>query len=258
MPLDPSQEYDIGTVLETVIDKDSLSEYKAEFGRTVFCGYARLDGWSIGVVANRKEHSREPGKPVEFGGVIYPESADKAARFIMDCNQNHLPIVFFHDVNGFMVGRDAEIAGIIKSGAKLVNVVSNSVVPKITVIIGGSYGAGHYALCGKAYDPRLVLAWPSCRYAVMGGDQAAKTLLDLKIRQLKARGEPLDEAKKGELLSDIRGRYTEQMDVRYAAARLWVDKIIRPDETREALKMALAAVACNPEIPEFKTGVLQV
>ena len=258
MPLDPSEEYDIRNLLETVIDENSLSEYKAEYGRTLLCGYARLDGWSVGIVANQKLHMRESGKPFQVGGVIYPESADKAARFIMDCNQNHVPILFFHDVNGFMVGREAEIAGIIKSGAKLVNVVANSVVPKITVLMGGSYGAGHYALCGKAYDPRLVLAWPSCRYAVMGGEQAAKTLLDLKLRQLKGQKKQIDETEKEKLLDDIRGRYSEQLDIRYAAARLWVDGIISPSETREALKVALEVAGYNPYIPEFKTGVLQV
>jgi len=258
MPLDPSDEYDIREILGTIVDEGSLSEYKAEYGRTVLCAYAKLDGKTIGIVANQKEHIKEPGQPIQVGGVIYTESADKAARFVMDCNQNRIPLVFFHDVNGFMVGRDAEISGIIKSGAKLVNVVSNSVVPKITVIIGGSYGAGHYALCGKAYDPRFVFAWPTCRYAVMGGEQAAKTLLDLKIRQLEAKGEGIDKQMKEELLADIRGRYSKQLDVRYAAARLWVDRIIRPSETREALQMALEVAGLNPEIPEFKTGVLQV
>jgi acetyl-CoA carboxylase carboxyltransferase component len=176
----------------------------------------------------------------------------------MDCNQNRVPILFFHDVNGFMVGREAEIEGIIKSGAKLVNVVSNSVVPKITVIMAGSYGAGHYALCGKAYDPRFVFAWPSCRYAVMGGEQAAKTLLDLKVRQLKGQGKTIDDKMKEQLLADIRDRYSEQLDVRYAAARLWIDKIVRPHETRLALQTALEVAEHNPEMPDFKTGVLQV
>lgn len=258
MPVDPSMEYDVRTILETVIDGESFTEYKAEYGRTIVCGYARVAGLSIGIVANQKTHVRPAGKSIEVGGVIYPESADKAARFIMDCNQNRLPLVFFQDVNGFMVGRDAEISGIIRSGAKLVNVVANSVVPKITIVIGGSFGAGNYALCGKAYDPRFIFAWPTCRYAVMGGEQAAKTLLDLRVRQLKKEGKKIDAEARNSLLEEIQSRYGEQLDPRYAAARLWVDRIIEPHQTREALRVALEAVSCNPRLPEFRTGVLQV
>jgi acetyl-CoA carboxylase carboxyltransferase component len=258
MPLDPSAEYDVRDLLECIVDQGSFSEYKAEYGRTIVCGNARLDGWSVGIVANQKLHIREPQRPIQVGGVIYPESADKAARFVMDCNQSRIPLIFFHDVNGFMVGRQAEIDGIIKSGAKLVNVVSNSVVPKITVLMGGSYGAGHYALCGKAYDPRLILAWPSCRYAVMGGEQAARTLLDLKLRQLDKLKRKITTQERETISADIRSRYAEQLDIRYAAARLWVDKIVAPGETRNALRVALATVGLNPDIPAFKTGVLQV
>ncbi len=257
MPLAP-QEYSVREIFKCVFDDGELLEYKAEYGKTLVCGYARVGGFSVGVVANAKTHVREPGKPFEVGGVIYTESADKAARFIMDCNQNHLPLIFFQDVNGFMVGRRAEVSGIIKSGAKMVNAVANSVVPKITVILGGSYGAGNYALCGKAYDPRLILAWPTCRYAVMGADQAARTLADLRIRQLKREGKEIDEQVRQEILRGVKETYTEQTDPRYGAARLWLDKIIEPHRTREWLILALEAASLNPRIPEFKTGVLQV
>jgi 3-methylcrotonyl-CoA carboxylase beta subunit len=258
MPLDGSQEYDMREILRCFVDGGEMIEYKAEYGKTVLCAYARICGWAVGLVANQKQHVREPGKPYEVGGVIYTESADKAARFIMDCNQNRLPLLFFHDVNGFMVGRAAEISGIIKSGAKLVNAVSNSVVPKITVIVGGSYGAGHYALCGKAYDPRFIFAWPTCRYAVMGGDQAARTLLDLRVRQLEKEGRRLSDEDRDKLLEEIRLKYEQELDPRHAAARLWVDALLEPHQTREALGLALQVAALNPALPEFKTGVLQV
>jgi acetyl-CoA carboxylase carboxyltransferase component len=194
---------------------------------------------------------------MEFGGVIYTESAEKAARFIMDCNQNLIPLVFLHDVNGFMVGKDAEWSGIIKAGAKMVNAVSNSVVPKITVIVGGSFGAGHYAMCGKAYDPRFVFAWPTARYAVMSGDAAASTLVEIKIRQLERGGKKLSEEEKKELCESVKKTYDQQTDPRYGAARLWIDKIIDPIETRDAITQALEAAALNPDVPEFKVGVLQ-
>ncbi len=258
MPLDPSQEYDVRQIFECIFDDDELVEYKAERGKTLLCGYARLGGWSVGVVANQKQHVREPERPFEFGGVIYTESADKAARFVLDCNQSRIPLLFFQDVNGFMVGKEAELSGIIKSGAKLVNAVANSVVPKITVITGGSYGAGNYALCGKAYDPRFLFAWPTSRYAVMGAEQAARTLLDLRVRQLQKEGSEIDDQAREELRQKIEKNYTGQMDPRYAAARLWVDAIIEPHRTREALKLALEIASLNPDIPPFKTGVLQV
>ncbi len=257
-PARAGAEYDVRTIVECLVDAGSMDEYKADFGRTLVCAFARIDGWAVGIVANQKMHRREPGKPFELGGVIYPDSADKAARFVMDCNQNRLPLIFLHDVNGFMVGRDAEIAGIIRSGAKLVNAMSNSVVPKITVLLGGSYGAGHYALCGKAFGPRFIFAWPTARYAVMGGDQAARTLLDLKLAQLKKAGKPIDAENERALLDDIRAKYGEQSDPLYAAARLWVDAIIEPEETRAWLSLALEAAAQNDRIAEFKTGVLQV
>jgi acetyl-CoA carboxylase carboxyltransferase component len=258
MPLDPSQEYDMLEIFECLFDQGQLTQYKAEYGRTLICGYARLDGWSVGVVANRKVHVRPPGERYEVGGVIYAESADKAARFVMDCNQSQIPLIFFQDVSGFMVGREAEVSGIIKSGAKLVNVVANSVVPKITVIVGGSFGAGNYALCGKAFDPRFIFGWPTCRYAVMGGEQAAKTMVDLKIRQLDKLGEEIPEEIRRELSSSIKANYADQMDPRYAAARGWIDRIILPHQTREALALSLAIAALNPHLGEFKTGVLQV
>jgi acetyl-CoA carboxylase carboxyltransferase component len=258
MPLDPSQEYDLLKIFQCIFDNSEFMEYKAEYGKTLICGYARLAGWSVGVVANRKQHIKRPDGPFEVGGVIYRESADKAARFVMDCNQSRTPLLFFQDVSGFMVGREAEISGIIKSGAKLVNVVANSVVPKITVIIGGSYGAGNYALCGKAYDPRFIFAWPTCRYAVMGGQQAAKTLLELKVRQMEKKGQEITEEARQQLLESIQATYDHQLDPRYGAARLWVDRIIQPHQTREALQLSLEVAALNPQIPEFKTGVLQV
>jgi acetyl-CoA carboxylase carboxyltransferase component len=256
-----SRPYDMKEILARIIDGSRFDEYKPEYGKTLICGYGRIGGFAVGIVANQKLHAQatdhEGKKRVEFGGVIYTESAEKAARFIMDCNQNLIPLIFFHDVNGFMVGRDAEWSGIIKAGAKLVNAVSNSVVPKITVIIGGSFGAGHYAMCGKAYDPRFVFAWPTARYAVMGGDAAAGTLVEIKIRQLERGGKKLSEAERKELFESTKRTYDEQTDPRYGAARLWIDNIIDPIETREAVTQALEAAALNPDVPEFKVGVLQ-
>jgi len=257
----PARPYDIKEILARIVDASQFDEYKPEYGKTVICGYARIGGFAVGIVANQKLHAQqtdhEGHKRVEFGGVIYTESAEKAARFIMDCNQNLIPLIFFHDVNGFMVGRDAEWSGIIKAGAKMVNAVSNSVVPKITVIVGGSFGAGHYAMCGKAYDPRFVFAWPTARYAVMSGDSAAGTLVEIKIKQLERSGKKLSEEEKKELYESVKRTYDEQTDPRYGAARLWIDKIIDPIETRDAITQALEAAALNPDVPEFKVGVLQ-
>jgi 3-methylcrotonyl-CoA carboxylase beta subunit len=256
-----SRPYDMKEVLARIVDGSRFDEYKPEYGKTLICGYGRIGGFAVGIVANQKLHAQatdhEGKKRVEFGGVIYTESAEKAARFIMDCNQNLIPLIFFHDVNGFMVGRDAEWSGIIKAGAKLVNAVSNSVVPKITVIVGGSFGAGHYAMCGKAYDPRFVFAWPTARYAVMGGDAAAGTLVEIKIRQLERGGKKLSEAERKELFESTKRTYDEQTDPRYGAARLWIDHIIDPVETRDAVTQALEAAALNPDVAEFKVGVLQ-
>jgi 3-methylcrotonyl-CoA carboxylase beta subunit len=257
----PARPYDMKEVLARVVDAGRFDEYKPEYGKTIICGYARIGGFAVGIVANQKMHAQqtdhEGHKRLEFGGVIYTESAEKAARFIMDCNQNLIPLIFFHDVNGFMVGRDAEWSGIIKAGAKMVNAVSNSVVPKITVIVGGSFGAGHYAMCGKAYDPRFVFAWPSARYAVMSGDSAAGTLVEIKLKQLERSGKKLSEEEKKELYESVKSTYDEQTDPRYGAARLWIDKIIDPVETREAIVQALEAAALNPDVAEFKVGVLQ-
>ncbi len=259
---DPAKQYDMREVLARIIDGNRFEEYRAEYGMTLLCGYARIGGFAVGIVANQKKHVQTQAphtgeRRVEFGGVIYTESAEKAARFIMDCNQNLVPLVFLHDVNGFMVGKEAEWSGIIRAGAKMVNAVANSVVPKIAVICGGSFGAGHYAMCGKAYDPRFIFAWPSARYAVMSGDSAAGTLVEIKIKQLEREGKKLTEKEKKELHESVRKTYEHQTDPRYAAARLWVDAIIDPAQTREALIWALEAASLNPETREFKTGVLQ-
>jgi 3-methylcrotonyl-CoA carboxylase beta subunit len=257
----PGRPYDMKEIIARIVDGSRFDEYKPEYGKTLVCGYARIGGFAVGVVANQKLHAQatdhEGHKRMEFGGVIYTESAEKAARFIMDCNQNLIPLVFFHDVNGFMVGRDAEWSGIIKAGAKMVNAVSNSVVPKITVILGGSFGAGHYAMCGKAYDPRFLFAWPTARYAVMSGDSAASVLVEIKLKQLERGGKKLGEDEKKELYEATKRTYDEQTDPRYGAARLWIDKIIDPAETRDAITQALEAAALNPDVPEFKVGVLQ-
>jgi 3-methylcrotonyl-CoA carboxylase beta subunit len=259
---DPARQYDMHEVIARIVDSGQFEEYRAEYGKTVLCGYARVGGWAVGIVANNKKHvptidAATGERRIEFGGVIYTESAEKAARFIMDCNQNLVPLIFLHDVNGFMVGKEAEWSGIIRAGAKMVNAVSNSVVPKITVICGGSFGAGHYAMCGKAYDPRFIFAWPTARYAVMSGDSAASTLVEIKIKQLEREGKKLSEQEKKELYESIRATYEHQTDPRYAAARLWVDAIIDPAQTRDALIWALETAALNPEVGDFKTGVLQ-
>ncbi len=253
--------YDMHEVIARIVDRSEFDEYRPDYGRTLICGYARIGGTAVGIVANQKtpqhQTSHTGEKRVEFGGVIYAESADKAARFIMDCNQNLVPLIFLHDVNGFMVGRDAEWSGIIRSGAKMVTAVSNSVVPKISVIIGGSFGAGNYAMCGKAYDPRFIFAWPTARYAVMSGASAANTLVEIKLRQLEREGKKLSEQEKQDLLASIKATYEEQTDCRYAAARLWVDSILDPAKTREALMLALESVSLNPEVPKFNAGILQ-
>jgi acetyl-CoA carboxylase carboxyltransferase component len=259
---DPARPYDMKEIIARIVDGSRFDEYKAEYGKTLICGYARIGGFAVGIVANQAlkvdQTDRHAGeKRIEFPKVIYTESSEKAARFIMDCNQNLVPLVFLHDVNGFMVGRDAEWSGIIKAGAKMVNAVSNSVVPKIAVIIGGSFGAGHYAMCGKAYDPRFLFAWPTARYAVMSGAAAASTLVEIKIKQLERGGKKLSDQDKQELFNSVKATYERQTDPRYGAARLWIDKIIDPLETRQALITALEAASLNPEVKEFKVGVLQ-
>jgi 3-methylcrotonyl-CoA carboxylase beta subunit len=255
---DPRKEYDIREVLSCLLDAGPFDEYKAEFGQTLVCGYGRLGGVAVGIVANQRQRCKPATGPLQYGGVIYVDSADKAARFIMDCNQSRVPLIFLQDVNGFMVGRDSEQAGIIRAGAKLVNVIANSVVPKLTVILGGSYGAGNYALCGKAFDPRFLFAWPTAKYAVMGGEQAAETLLDITIGNLRRRGHEPDAAELEELRRKVESSYQDQTDVRYAAARLWVDGIIEPAATRATLLEALAVATRFDAGRDFKTGVLQV
>lgn len=259
---DPAKQYDMREIIARIVDGGRFEEYRAEYGKTVLCGYARIGGWAVGIVANQKMHvpTTDPAtgqRRIEFGGVIYTESAEKAARFILDCNQNLVPLVFLHDVNGFMVGKEAEWSGIIRAGAKMVNAVANSVVPKITVILGGSFGAGHYAMCGKAYDPRFIFAWPTARYAVMSGDSAAGTLVEIKVKQLEREGKKLSAKELEQLHESVRATYEHQTDPRYAAARLWVDAILDPAHTREALIWSLDAAALNPDLREFKTGVLQ-
>lgn len=253
--------YDMREVIARFVDRSEFDEYRPDYGRTLVCGYARVGGFAVGIVANQKlsqpQTSPSGEKRMEFGGVIYAESADKTARFIMDCNQNLVPLIFLHDVNGFMVGRDAEWSGIIRAGAKMVTAVANSTVPKITVIVGGSFGAGNYAMCGKAYDPRFIFAWPTARYAVMSGASAANTLVEIRVRQLERGGKKLSDAEKQELLNSIKATYEEQTDCRYAAARLWVDAIIDPAKTREAVLTALEACALNPDVAKFNVGILQ-
>jgi acetyl-CoA carboxylase carboxyltransferase component len=257
-PVTGAGQYDVRDLIAHLVDADTFDEYKAEYGQSIVCGFARLDGWAVGIVANQKKQVKPAKGPLQFGSVIYVDSADKAARFILDCNQMKCPLVFLQDVNGFMVGRDSEQEGIIRAGAKLVNAVSNSVVPKITVITGGSFGAGNYAMCGKAYDPRFLFAWPTAKYAVMGGGAAAKTLLQLEVANLRKKGHEPDEAELRTLEREITGHYETTMDVRYAAARGWVDAIIAPGETRAVLATALEACAYIGELPPLKLGVFQV
>jgi 3-methylcrotonyl-CoA carboxylase beta subunit len=257
--------YDMHEVIARIVDRSEFDEYKADFGRTVLCGYARVGGRAVGIVANQKTNQSQTvamgpaagTKRIEVGGVIYTESAQKAARFIMDCNQNLVPLVFLHDVNGFMVGKDAEWSGIIRAGAKMVSAVSTSVVPKITVIVGGSFGAGHYAMCGKAYDPRFLFAWPTARYAVMSGASAATTLAEVRAKQVERGGTALSEADKKAIFDEIKATYDAQADPRYGAARLWIDSIIDPAQTRKVLMTALEACALNPDVAKFNVGVLQ-
>lgn len=251
-------EYDIRSLLGLLADADSIQEYKAEYGQTLITSFAKIGGHSVGIVANQHCRSQSSRGEFEFGGVVYPDSAEKAARFIMNCNQEGIPLVFLQDVMGFMVGRAAEQSGIIRAGAKLVNVVSNSIVPKLTVILGGSFGAGNYALCGKAYDPWLILAWPNARYAVMGAQQAAETLLTLRVRDAERSGRKLDESEINELRSLTTHDYEQQTDIRYAAARGWVDAIIAPGDTRRWLRTALELIAQRRPQTDFRTGIWQV
>lgn len=259
--------YDVMEVIERIVDDSEFEQFKEDYGKTIVCGYGRIDGWAVGIVANQRlvvkaKKSVRRGRPDEYemqmGGVIYNDSADKAARFILNCNQKKIPLVFLQDVTGFMVGGRSEHAGIIKDGAKMVNAVANSVVPKITIVIGNSYGAGNYAMCGKAYDPRFIYAWPSAKIAVMGGDAAAKTLLQIEVASLKAKGQVITPENEKKLLDEIKGRYEKQTSPYYAAARLWVDDIIDPVDTRKVISEGIHAANHNAEIGDLKTGVFQV
>jgi acetyl-CoA carboxylase carboxyltransferase component len=253
-----NKNFDVVDVIETIVDADSFDQFKEDYGKTIVCGYARVAGWAVGIVANQRKIVKSGKGEMQMGGVIYNDSADKAARFIQNCNQKKIPLVFLQDVTGFMVGSRSEHSGIIKDGAKLVNAVANSVVPKITIIIGNSYGAGNYAMCGKAYDPRFIYAWPNAKIAVMGGEQAAKTLLQIQVASLKAKGEVIDPEKEKELLQEIIEKYNKQTSVYYAAARLWVDEIIDPAETRNRIALAIQAANHSPIEREWKSGVFQV
>jgi 3-methylcrotonyl-CoA carboxylase beta subunit len=253
--------YDVHEVIARLVDRSEFDEYRPDYGRTLVCGYARIGGHAVGIVANQKQHqnltTQFGERRTEFGGVIYAESAEKAARFILDCNQSLIPLIFLHDVNGFMVGRDAEQSGIIRAGAKMVSAVSTSVVPKIAVILGGSFGAGHYAMCGKAYDPRFLFAWPTARYAVMSGSSAANTLVEVRVKQLERGGHALTSEERQQIYNEIKNTYDAQADPRYGAARLWIDAILDPTETRTALITALESVSLNPEVASFNPGAMQ-
>ncbi len=255
-PVSRVKPFSMQQVLEHIVDDSTLNFYKKTYGKTIICAYARIDGWAVGIVANDRRVVKNGKGEMQFGGVIYSDSADKAARFIMICNQKKLPIIFFHDVTGFMVGTRSEQGGIIKDGAKMVNAVSNSTVPKISIVMGNSYGAGNYAMCGKAYDPRLIVAWPTARIAVMGGEQAAKVLTQIQIASLKSKGHPPDAEAEQELFEKTKQRYDKQTSPYYAAARLWVDAIIDPRETRKYISMAIEA-ANHAKVKPFNTGVIQ-
>ena len=257
MPFD-GKTYDILDIITKIVDNAEFDQYKEDYGKTIVCGYARIDGWAVGIVANQRKIVKTKKGEMQLGGVIYNDSSDKAARFILNCNQKKIPLVFLQDVTGFMVGSRSEHAGIIKDGAKMVNAVANSVVPKVTIIIGNSYGAGNYAMCGKAYGPRFIYAWPTAKIAVMGGDQAAKTLLQIQVTAMKAKGEEVKPEVEQKLLDEITGRYEKQTTPYYAAARLWVDDIIDPAQTRNVIAEAIAAANNNPNFDEFKLGVFQV
>ena len=255
-PFEGNKPYPTAEILKRLVDDSKLTYYKSGYGKTIICAYARIDGWAVGIVANNREVVKTAKGEMQFGGVIYSDSADKATRFIMNCNQKKIPLVFLHDVTGFMVGTRSEHGGIIKDGAKMVNAVANSTVPKFSIVMGNSYGAGNYAMCGKAYDPRLIVAWPTAKIAVMGGDQAAKVLLQIQSSTLKAQGKELSSQEKEELLKEIKDRYDDQTSPYYAAARLWVDAIIDPLETRQVISMGIEA-ANNAEVDRFNPGVIQ-
>ncbi|MFM7387186.1 MAG: acyl-CoA carboxylase subunit beta [Bacteroidota bacterium] len=257
MPDERSKPYKTREILKCIVDGSEFTEYKEGYGKSILCAYARIDGWSVGIVANNREIAKSAKGEMQMGGVIYSDSADKAARFIMNCNQKGIPLVFLQDVTGFMVGSKSEHGGIIKDGAKLVNAMSNSVVPKFTVVLGNSYGAGNYAMCGKAYDPRLIVAWPTAEIAVMSGAAAAKTLLQIEVATLKARGEEITEARENELFNRIKSRYDEQISPYYAASRLWVDAIIDPTETRKVLSLGISMANHAKPTKRYNVGAIQ-
>jgi 3-methylcrotonyl-CoA carboxylase beta subunit len=257
-PANNTKTYDVKNIINCIVDDNSLLEFKADYGKTIVCGYATINGWAVGIVANQRTIVKNAKGEMQIGGVIYNDSADKAARFIMNCNQKNVPLVFLQDVTGFMVGSKSEHSGITKDGAKLVNAVSNSIVPKFTVIMGNSYGAGNYAMCGKAYDPRFIFAWPTAKIAVMGGEQAAKTIMQIQVAALKNKGETITAEKEQEVLNSIKDKYAAQTTPYYAAARLWVDEIIDPRKTREILTNCLVASNHQPYKEEFKLGIIQV
>ncbi|HEV7622461.1 MAG TPA: carboxyl transferase domain-containing protein, partial [Flavisolibacter sp.] len=255
---DNAKPYDMMALIESITDNSEFDQFKEDYGKTIICGYGRIDGWAVGIVANQRKIVKSKKGEMQMGGVIYNDSADKAARFILNCNQKKIPLIFLQDVTGFMVGSRSEHSGIIKDGAKMVNAVANSIVPKITIIIGNSYGAGNYAMCGKAYDPRFIYAWPTAKIAVMGGDQAAKTLLQIQVASLKAKGKTISPEEEAALLNEIKSKYEKQTSPYYAAARLWVDAIIDPIDTRSLISEAIRAANNSPISKEFKTGVFQV
>ena len=252
-----STNYDVKEILNFFVDNGDFTEYKATYGKTIVCGYARIDGWSVGIVANQRKVVKNSKSEMQFGGVIYSDSANKASRFIMNCNQKKIPLVFFQDVSGFMVGSRSEHAGIIKDGAKMVNAMANSIVPKFTIVMGNSYGAGNYAMCGKAYDPRLIVGWPTAEIAVMGGDQTAKVLLQIELASIKSKGEKISKEKEKELFENIKRKYDSQIKPYYAASRLWLDAIIDPKDTRRWISMGIEAANNNSIPKDYKTGVIQ-
>jgi len=258
LPKTRTDQYEIRDIIKRIVDDSAFEEYKKDYGKTIVCAYARIDGWAIGIVANQRKVVKTAQKEMQFGGVIYSDSADKATRFIANCNQKKIPLVFLQDVTGFMVGSKSENGGIIKDGAKMVNAVSNSVVPKFTIIIGNSYGAGNYAMCGKAYDPRLIVAWPSARLAVMGGSQAAKVLLQIETASLKKQGKKISKEKEQEILASIEAKYNAQTSPYYAAARLWTDGVINPLDTRKWISMGIEAANHSPIEKQFNLGIIQV
>tara|TARA_B110000881_G_scaffold169336_1_gene152822 strand:+ start:1 stop:1629 length:1629 start_codon:yes stop_codon:yes gene_type:complete len=258
LPKSRADQYDMYEIINRLVDNSEIEEYKADYGKTIITAYARIDGWAVGIVANQRKLVKNANKEMQFGGVIYNDSADKATRFIANCNQKKIPLVFLQDVTGFMVGSKSEHSGIIKDGAKMVNALSNSVVPKFTVIIGNSYGAGNYAMCGKAYDPRLIVAWPSAKLAVMSGNSAAKVLLQIETASLKKKGETITSEKEAELFDQIKSRYDEQVSPYYSAARLWTDAVIEPTDTRDWISMGIEAANHAPIEKTFNVGVIQV